>query len=1033
MTDSRIIKKLARDTCKDVIHTNYIESVHHHPITKLEKRLYKLRERHTADSSPSPTKTNGVIYAIYGTNKHLNSPIYVGQTTRTAYKRWQEEINTAKNLSSHTPISDYIRQIGRYNVGVYVLQKIENINMLEHYERVWIHRLETHVQKRTKPAMNVNWEHQPLLYKKRTKINKEKSNKDKTTEDNDNRRDRDKNTSKHLKTVIHLANYKNIENNTPMGLKKINLANLYKIVSICTGKIIKHKPYTPSTEEIIKCETTYNTLRNCIASQKIELVLNYVVDEISDTLEKLKISGKAKEKKSFPTMQIFTSTNLGRINNKFNITKILNNNLPLLETKIEYLKQPKIIYKNLPNNGSFIMNHKKAAKELKNNNTIKNMICQCKGIKNETYKKEEHVNTGNMNIVKCLLKNKQMVQETINTLNKGVKFIPRPVLTKQYIKTLYGRSIDEYSEKIGKLNKSTEKIAMWKKSVKAEVFAEIDKIEIKNVENKKEARIIKNNIKFLQNNFVITCIDKMPNNFCIICKKHWMKTLYDTTINTTQKTYEIIHNSEKNIIKNHKAYLNKHSFKVAPALPIKYITSKQHKAGWRPITAAPNTTTTALSKALVLALDLIIKAIKSQAIKIKMITGYNTFFDIENAADLKQKIEEMNNNIKNTPKTIETADITGWYDNVNHEDLIQTIKNTITQTFLNKRRKFIKIKNKYAEWTNKKEKNSYHIHYLDSNLLSELIEWRIKNQYVKVGSTIVRQIIGTGQGDNHSGHLCRLLSITYEKNFMEYYIKNEPKTAELFTNTLRKHDDYIFFNNPNILPYLKNNNNKPGLMPSYFELKSTTIDPQQSNYLDTNVHIIDNPFKNHPNFTYTIQEKSLKELKITASSYKLKNTGNKKTIINRIMQFKAPYNNFHNKNKIWNTKTYNKKDDFETSFKINSFPLYQTFLPLHCKLGAVTGRLHSFATTNAYKLSDFLNNVKKLFFHLTIKNGFNKNKLNFLFKKYIHNTTEPLYFTDKNSILRKFHYLTKTKEVKAVLPMPGFPDKRSQNRETHHP
>ena len=93
-------------------------------------------------------------------------------------------------------------------------------------------------------------------------------------------------------------------------------------------------------------------------------------------------------------------------------------------------------------------------------------------------------------------------------------------------------------------------------------------------------------------------------------------------------------------------------------LPIKYLTSKQHKTGWRPITAAPGTTTTHLSKTLVLALTLIIDAIKVDAQKTKMITGINTYFNIENAAELKQKINEINNQKDCIPKILETADIT---------------------------------------------------------------------------------------------------------------------------------------------------------------------------------------------------------------------------------------------------------------------------------------------------------------------------------------------------------------------------------------
>ena len=116
-------------------HKDYIQKIHLKPVSELEIRLHRLRIKHAAYNYDSPTYAKKVIYAVYGINKSKNSPIYVGQTTRTAYERLTQEINVAKSNNSHTPISRYIRKVGEYNISVMVLQNVQHNEHLDYYER----------------------------------------------------------------------------------------------------------------------------------------------------------------------------------------------------------------------------------------------------------------------------------------------------------------------------------------------------------------------------------------------------------------------------------------------------------------------------------------------------------------------------------------------------------------------------------------------------------------------------------------------------------------------------------------------------------------------------------------------------------------------------------------------------------------------------------------------------------------------------------------------------------------------------------
>lgn len=115
-----------------------------------------------------------------------------------------------------------------------------------------------------------------------------------------------------------------------------------------------------------------------------------------------------------------------------------------------------------------------------------------------------------------------------------------------------------------------------------------------------------------------------------------------------------------------------------------------------------------------------------------------------------------------------------------------------------------------------------------------------------------------------------------------------------------------------------------------------------------------------------------------------------------------PVNNFHNKELIWNIKTYNKRDDFKINFNLVAFPHASSNIQRHNKTGAVIGQLHSYATTNYINLSDFLRTVNRLFPALITTNKYNYNSLYYIFKKFVY-SKGTLYFTKANKILQKFH------------------------------
>ena len=154
--------KLKKDSNLQRKQKEYIKHVNISSITHTEKRLFTLRNRHApSTTNVNPIETTNVIYCIYNVNNYY-SKLYVGQTTRTAYTRFQQEINTANSLEDDSPLSQFIKKTGRYNLGVFVLQHVDNPNYLHHYERKWIFTLQLHVKNHNKKPLYASYDVKPL-------------------------------------------------------------------------------------------------------------------------------------------------------------------------------------------------------------------------------------------------------------------------------------------------------------------------------------------------------------------------------------------------------------------------------------------------------------------------------------------------------------------------------------------------------------------------------------------------------------------------------------------------------------------------------------------------------------------------------------------------------------------------------------------------------------------------------------------------------------------------------------------------------
>lgn len=904
-------------------------------------------------------------------------------------------------------------------MSVLPLQAVDNPDYLLYFERKWMHRLASHKKLFHREQLNVNTEVRPFTHPARPPNNnpsKKSPPPPSLPPSNIN------STSYRLfplhpvtSTISHIARHLDIVNKNNKIFNDMSLTKLYKLLSACHGKPIYHRPRPTTAEEFLFWETQSEWLHANLSEFLIHTVINKTVETISQRLQGLKMRHKVK--KTFPSFNIFTTTYLGSSLKSLPMAAIMNRHAPLLPYQLKYFIRPKIIYKNPKPTAFHLYNYRQTSALLTPN--LRDLIapCPCANVP-DPFKKEGHLCTGNPDVLRSLITtpHTSLLDQLIQLLKFGTKYIETIQPTARLVFNTYHKALQEYAIKLAKIaHLEPHELTSWVNAVSNE----LQPIMLTTFPKKAAPCLlgnihVKEMIKILQDSAVITCIDKLPNNYAFTCKKYWLTALHNSTLGPNQKTYKIVSKPPDEVITRHKAYLNNYNFKTHDRLPFKYITPKLHKDGWRPLCAATTTTTTYLSKSLTVALKAVILSLKRDAQKFEMLTGVNTFYDIENAQDVHDKIHHLNNLTSDLASLLDTADIVGWYDYVQHFDLIRRFKQTLYEVFTSiNRRAYLVVRGKEFTWTNQHTPSTYHTHCFSATSLLRLLVWRLKNQFIMVGPILVKQVVGTGQGDNHSGHLCRLLSIIYERKFATYWAKNDISVAKLFNHTVRKHDDYAFFNNSLSYNYFyKNNQTKaPGLLPAYFSLKYTTIQPDKSHYLDTTIQIVPNPHISQSSYASQLDDLSSAQLKDKAKSLKLSSSGDKATLKKCILQAVNPINNFHNKAKIWSLKTFNKRDHFDLNFQPISFPHFSTNLVRHSKTGAIYGQLHSYLITNYVSLEKYLQNVRKLFLHLTNNNAYPLKLLIRCFiqfirrKRFIYHTSAHKVL---NIFLRTFHHGSKT-------------------------
>eukprot|EP00026_Physarum_polycephalum_P002143 Phypoly_transcript_02147.p1 GENE.Phypoly_transcript_02147~~Phypoly_transcript_02147.p1 ORF type:complete len:417 (+),score=71.68 Phypoly_transcript_02147:487-1737(+) len=396
-------------------------------------------------------------------------------------------------------------------------------------------------------------------------------------------------------------------------------------------------------------------------------------------------------------------------------------------------------------NPTNLFNYRESATQPAPENPTGEYTCNCHLLK---YKKflnhHSHIDTNDTKVITTINPKLTYLAEFAKY---GANYIPTPEYNPKIIQKFFNNDINKYITKLSKISKlSILEFENWKNYL-IENFNKF--ILTNNPKNKLSHDLLK--IKYqtqqIHKNYTITPTDKMKNNYRITCTEYFKRILYqkitakevllthhtipNATIEKTKKpAYKCLNESPKEILKKQATFLTDNKIPIEKhQLPYMYPIFKSHKNGSRGVTASANIITTQLNITLHLALKLMLKTQLAHYNQKEISTNINYTWRIDNSTDLIHKLQQLNKNNKHTPKTLQSFDIEGFYDNVDIPELENIIATFIPKCFKIAHKQFIiiDVNKKHAYWAN--NANPEQLSLTEEKII-QLQNWQINNAII---------------------------------------------------------------------------------------------------------------------------------------------------------------------------------------------------------------------------------------------------------------------------------------------------------------
>ena len=549
---------------------------------------------------------------------------------------------------------------------------------------------------------------------------------------------------------------------------------------------------------------------------------NYIVYIVKDfALYKLRSSTKTVKPSSFMVI-MFANKLVEQVNlSKVLRSKDVSNMFPVKNCQLAY---PAISYRWTKSIRSKVLNYKEV---IMDPNYI-NINCHCKNYPSKYVDPHhKHIVTGDLDIVNDI--------SLRNLLKKGLSYHEQQPPNRTVAMNVIKSGIDSYINTISKkLGLSIVAFKSWKGILLKAVTNAIDQSKSFSYNNVLSKEVTKSALRDLQNDFVLTPIDKASNNIGIVCKQYYLNVMENEIV--ASNTFQRLNKTEQDVLGE--IHSSGHTTsKDKLRLPMLYASVKMHKdpVGFRYITAGKDTILQNLSRNVSKCLKLLLKTANSSVhYKFKEID--NHIFIIDNRNKVIDFIN-ASNNTNSEKKCISTWDFSTLYTKIPHDQLKRNVGNFIRNIFQCIRKSkdpksFLCCSEKRNIAYYSKSRSSSNISF-DEERLIKVVEFIIDNSYIKFHDEIFRQVIGIPMGTNCAPYLANIYLHVFEYNYIKGLIsRGEIDTAKRLSNMFRYQDDCISINDKGTFgQHFKH------IYPKEMILKSTNISPDKCTFLDLTISI----------------------------------------------------------------------------------------------------------------------------------------------------------------------------------------------------
>ena len=798
-----------------VIMTNW-----HYTVRKCKtlRWLQSMQARHSPNVQKiSPVKETQVIYALY----HISLPrrIYVGQTLNTAYERFQQHVCSAKQIfrtgdtRDTDPFYRHMAHVGLQGFRIFPLEKIPGVFPATRSGRKQFRQTALVRETFWKRVLHAFLPTGLCLEGKKPKRVRGVRAAQMDTGDSTNT-----STSGTQHSAIH--------NKRTYASRDFERKTRYLLNSAAAGRFTPVQNLNGHTTRNIR--RMYDTLHSC--TPEIWEVERTHFDTVSEALlGRLATPVNSKQFRSV-IVQLFLHQDLERLGvNSIVADEETWINLVPRATR-DRMQRPMLAYKFAPPISRTFCNYSKVSSiSTEGCHKILSGPCQCK---NPSFRKFQDKHTGHVITTDTSIMSNATLQ---SLMAKGTKFRCTVAEADLEGNNIHGmvqhdleRAFKTWSKgvrrRLGEADASA--LGPWKDFILSKALELVNRSDMLNnipVSNQLPSENDLQQLSYVHRHFVITTVDKAENNFCIMCKKHYLlMCLQELEHGVAYKESDLANDeillSCQQFDDKFRRSLNEPGVDVAPGndllretevkVPNFHIRVKMHKEplGFRFVAGSAQAPLTNVSKWL----TLILKAVTPTANELwrKVAAGMPgtdptltswIITDSEEISHLCRSVNKPRTNRDTVP--LAAYDFTTMYTKLCLSDLKARFASLIEAIFELKastsRAKLLLVDEfGHFEWiVNLRVGLPNTTKVFDAHKIIEAISFLVDNTYVKFAGKIWHQIVGIPMGTNCAGFLANLYCFTYELDFLKRVVDDKNyELAQEMQRTKRYIDDLIAIN-----------------------------------------------------------------------------------------------------------------------------------------------------------------------------------------------------------------------------------------------